>query len=340
MTDSSQRGALPTSLVPAGVTPRVLAAIVVTILLWASAFVVIRGTSEHFSGGALALARLLVGTAVLGLLMIGHRWVRPSGRQWTALILYGVAWFGAYNVALNTAEQTLDAGTTAMLVNIGPILIALGAGVFLREGIPKWLAIGAAVAFAGVVLIGIGSSMTPGVVTTELDATGAVITDAAGNTGGGVDIVGVIWCLVAAVTYAIGVLVQKPLLRTLPASQVTWMGCAAGMIVCLPFTGELVGQIQEAPTSAVLGAIYLGAGPTALAFTTWAYALARVPAGQLSISTYIVPPLVIVFGWVIFSEVPAPLAIAGGVLCLVGVALSRRRARVVVPEPRHPTPTK
>jgi drug/metabolite transporter (DMT)-like permease len=320
MTDSSARGSSPASLVPAGVTPRVLVAIIVTILLWASAFIVIRGTSEHLSGGGLALARLVVGTIVLGLLMIGRPWVRPSARQWVALALYGVAWFGAYNVALNIAEQSLDAGTTAMIVNIGPILIALGAGVFLGEGIPKWLAIGASVAFVGVVLIGIGSSL------------------AAGMDGSRINTAGVLWSLAAAVTYSAGVLVQKPLLRSLPAAQVTWLGCVAGTLACLPFTGDLVGQVQAAPTFAIVGAVYLGVGPTAVAFSTWAYALARVPAGQLSISTYIVPPLVIVLGWLLFSEVPAPLAIVGGVLCLVGVGLSRRRTRAAVVPPQHPTP--
>ncbi|PRY69931.1 threonine/homoserine efflux transporter RhtA [Glaciihabitans tibetensis] len=275
-------------------------------LAWASAFVVIRGTGEHFSGGALALARLLVGSLLLGLLVLRGRWVRPSSREWLALALFGVAWFGAYNVALNTAEQTLDAGTTAMLVNIGPILIALGAGIFLGEGIPKWLAIGAGVAFAGVILIGAGS----------------------GAFTGTVDAAGVIWCLVAAVTYAIGVLVQKPLLRNLPSAQVTWLGCVAGTIACLPFAGSLAGDLRDAPVSAVLGAVYLGAVPTALAFTTWGYALARVPAGRLSISTYVVPPLVILLALVVFGEVPPLLAILGGAVCLVGVALSRRKPRV------------
>jgi len=70
--------------------------------------------------------------------------------------------------------------------------------------------------------------------------------------------------------------------------------------------------------------------PTALAFSTWAYALSRMPAGQLGVTTYVVPPLVIIFGFLIFGEVPAVLAIAGGVVCLVGVALSRRRARIPV----------
>ena len=77
--------------------------------------------------------------------------------------------------------------------------------------------------------------------------------------------------------------------------------------------------------------VYLGAIPTALGFSTWAYALYRMPAGQAGVATYIVPPLAIILGLIVFAEVPAPLAIIGGAVCLVGVALSRRRARIAAP---------
>jgi drug/metabolite transporter (DMT)-like permease len=293
----------------AGPTPLVFIAIGVTIVAWASAFIVIRGTGQYFSGGALALGRLVVGTVLLGIVvLIGRKWVAPNRREWLQIIGFGVLWFGGYNIALNTAEQSLDAGTTAMIVNVGPILIALGAGVFLREGIPKWLAIGAGVAFLGVVLIGLGTG-------------GAELGDG----------VGVVLALVAAVTYAAGVLLQKPALKRLPNAQVTWLGCAIGMVACLPFAGDLVRDIQVAPPAGILGVLYLGAIPTALAFSTWAYALSRMPAGQLGVSTYIVPPLAVILGLIVFGEVPAVLAVIGGVVCLVGVALSRRRARI--PEP-------
>ena len=287
-------------------TPLVFVAIGVTILAWASAFIVIRGTGPYFSGGALALGRLAVGTVLLGIVvLLGRKWVAPNRREWLQIIGFGVLWFGAYNIALNTAEQSLDAGTTAMIVNIGPILIALGAGLFLREGIPKWLAIGAGVAFLGVVLIGLGTG--------------------ASDLGDGT---GVVLALVAAVTYAAGVLLQKPALKRLPNAQVTWLGCAIGLVSCLPFTGDLIRDLADAPPQGVLGMLYLGAIPTALAFSTWAYALSRMPAGQLGVSTYIVPPLAVIMGVLVFQEVPAVLAVVGGVVCLVGVALSRRRTRI------------
>jgi drug/metabolite transporter (DMT)-like permease len=138
--------------------------------------------------------------------------------------------------------------------------------------------------------------------------------------------IGVVWALVAALTYAVGVLFQKPALRRLPAAQVTWLGCLVGTVACLPFAGDLAHEVTTAPVPAILGVVYLGAVPTALAFSTWAYALARMPAGQLGISTYVVPPLAIVLGFIVFAEVPAPLAIAGGAICLVGVGLSRKQA--------------
>jgi drug/metabolite transporter (DMT)-like permease len=293
----------------AGLGGRTVLAVVVTLLAWASAFVAIRGVGEDLSPGALALGRLLIGTAVLSLLLLGRGWVRPTGREWALILVCGVGWFGVYNVALNAAEQHLDAGTTAMLVNIGPILIAVFAGLLLGEGFPRWLVAGIAVAFAGVVLIGIATR------------------------GAETDLVGVVLCVVAAVTYAGGVVAQKPLLRRLPGLQVTFLACAIGAVCCLPWAGVLVGELGAAPGASIAGMVYLGVVPTALAFSTWAYALRRMDAGRLGVTTYLVPPLVILLGWLLLDEVPPALALVGGAVCLAGVALSRRRGRVRPPVP-------
>lgn len=296
---------------PAARALLVPAAVVVTVLAWASAFVGIRAVGEDLSPGALALGRLLVGTAVLGVLALGRGWVAPTRREWRLLTVCGVGWFAVYNVALNAAERHLDAGTTSLLANVGPILIAVFAGLWLGEGFPRWLLAGIAVAFAGVLLIGLSTS------------------------GGDADAAGVVFCLVAAVGYAIGVVAQKVVLRRLPALQVTLAACAVGAVCCLPWAGVLAGEVGRAPVSSVLGMVYLGAVPTAIAFSTWAYALARTDAGRLGVTTYLVPPLVIGFAWVLLDEVPPLLAVVGGAVCLAGVAVSRRRDRrppAVVPQ--------
>jgi drug/metabolite transporter (DMT)-like permease len=290
---------------------RTVLAVAVTVLAWASAFVAIRSVGEDFSPGALALGRLLVGTAVLAVLLAGRGWVAPDGREWLLLGVCGVAWFGIYNIALNAAEQHLDAGTTAMLVNIGPVLIAVLAGWLLGEGFPRWLVVGVAVAFTGVLLIGLA--------TRDAQA----------------DLAGVALCVLAAVTYAIGVVAQKPLLGRLPTLQVTAVACAVGAACCLPWAATLAQEVRAAPAGSVAGMVYLGVVPTALAFSTWAYALRRTDAGRLGVTTYLVPPLVIGLGWLLLDEAPPALAVVGGAICLAGVALSRRGGRRRPPAP-HP----
>ena len=81
--------------------------------------------------------------------------------------------------------------------------------------------------------------------------------------------------------------------------------------------------------------VYLGVVPLAAAFLTWAYALARSDAGRLGATTYAVPPIAIALGWIFLGEVPALLAVVGGVISLVGVGIARRPAKPAVPRRRR-----
>ncbi|MET7278380.1 DMT family transporter [Kribbella sp. NPDC005582] len=277
----------------------------VTVVLWASAFVAIRHLGAELSPGPLSLARLLIGTVLLGVLLLVQRqpFRRPQARDWPLLLGCGVLWFGVYNIALNAAERRLDAGTSAMLVHIAPLLVAVLAGLTLGEGFPRPLVIGSLVAFGGVVLIGASTST------------------------GQAETWGVVLCLTAALSYAIGVVTQKPLLSRLPAAQVTWMACAIGTAVCLPYAPALVREVGTASPSTLWWVFYLGAFPTALGFSTWAFALSRTSAGKMGATTYLVPLVAIVLAWLLLGETPALLAVLGGALCLVGVAISRARSR-------------
>jgi EamA-like transporter family len=92
----------------------------VTVVLWASAFVGIRAAGKDLSPGALSLGRLLVGSAALGAFVVFRRELFPARRDLPAIALCGVLWFGLYNVVLNAAERLVEAGTAAMLVGVGP----------------------------------------------------------------------------------------------------------------------------------------------------------------------------------------------------------------------------
>ncbi|MBQ0983980.1 DMT family transporter [Streptomyces sp. F63] len=283
---------------------RALAAAAVTVVLWASAFVSIRASAEHYAPGALALGRLLIASLALGCVFLIKRGTLPDRRAWPGIAASGVLWFGVYMVALNWGEQMVDAGTASLLVNIGPVLIALFSGWLLKEGFPPLLLAGMAVSFAGAALVGLSMSG-----------------------GGPSSLTGVLLCLAAALTYAAGVVAQKPALRWASPMQVTTFGCFTGAAVCLPFGGQLLAELPEAPLTATLNLVYLGLFPTALAFSTWAYALARTTAGKLGATTYAVPAAVVLMSWITLEEVPGWLTLLGGAVCLAGVAVSRLPSR-------------
>jgi drug/metabolite transporter (DMT)-like permease len=284
-----------------------LAAVSCTLVFWASAFVAIRHLGHDFSPGSLSLGRLLVGSVCLAVVALSRDVLRPTRREILPIVLIGLLWFGVYNVALNAGERRVDAGTAAMLIQVSPVLIALLAAMFLSERFTVQLGIGLALAFGGVALIALATSPD--------------------DPSGKGDLIGVLLCLVSAVAYSVSLILQKPLVRRISAVQVTWMACTIGAISCLPFAGDLVTQTRDAPASSIWWLIYLGVFPTALAFSTYAFALKHMSASNLGVTTYLVPPITIVMGVIFLSEAPPTMAYAGGVLALVGVAVARRKPR-------------
>jgi drug/metabolite transporter (DMT)-like permease len=280
-----------------------LGAALLTVALWASAFVGIRAAGQDLSPGALAFGRLLVGTAALGLLVAATRPTMPRGRDLVLVVAAGVVWFGGYNVSLNAAEQLVDAGTAAMLVSVGPLLIVAFAGWFLKEGFPPRLLAGSGVAFVGALLIGLATS------------------DGAGSQA----MLGIGLSLLAAAAYAAGVTLQKPALSHVSALTVTFLACAVGALVTAPFAPALMVELPTTSIGNVAWMVYLGVFPTAVAFTTWAFALSRTTAGRLGATSYLVAPVAIVMAWLILDEVPPLVALAGGALSIAGVAIARSR---------------
>jgi drug/metabolite transporter (DMT)-like permease len=288
-----------------------LAAVGVTLVLWASAFVGIRHLAGVFSPGALSLGRLLFGSLALGIALLTSRGWKPAGRrEWMSMAAIGVLWFGIYNVALNAGERRIDAGTAAMLIQVSPILVAVLALFLLREKPTLFLAAGIALAFGGVALIALSSS-----------------------TGSNHDVLGVGLCIASAVAYSVSLILQKPLVGRLAALQVTWVACTVGAVVCLPFAGQLVTQASDASLADVGWLGYLGVFPTAIAFTTYAFALKHMTASSLSVTTYLVPPITVLLSWVFLAETPPAVAYVGGAMCLVGVAVARRKPRSGAPAP-------
>lgn len=308
-----------TSASPAETAPRWLPfALAAVLVIWASAFIAIRAVAGVFSADTLALGRMLVGATALSMVVLIRRTRQPAaerrplprGRTLGLVAAYGVLWFAAYTVALNAAEQHLDAGTAAMLVNVAPLLVAVIGGLALGEGFPRPLMIGIAVGFGGVALI------------------------AAAQWRGGVDAWGIGLGLLSAVLYAAGVLLQKLALANVDALTATWLGAVAGTVVLLPAAPRLVDQALAASPAQLAVVAYLGLMPTAVAFLLWAAVLQRSTAGRTASATLAVPAIAVLLSWLLLGEVPTLLTLVGGALALLGVAIGRGLvARCPVREP-------
>jgi drug/metabolite transporter (DMT)-like permease len=289
----------PTSTAPPTWLP--VAAGGLTLVMWASAFVVIRHVAHDVSPGALGAGRLLVAALVVLPLVLRRGWVAPTRREWTLLSLGGVGWFGVYNLTLNAGERHVDAGTAAMIIQIGPIIVALLAVPMFGERLHTWLVAGMVVGFTGVAVIARGST-----------------TDA------GASMLGVVLVLVAAAMYAVGVLTQKVLLRRIPSVQVVFVSFLMGAVTCLPFASDLPSIVADGGAG-LWWIVYLGVLPTAVAFTTWAYALTHTDAGALSLTTFLVPGIATLVAWLTINEVPPSLSFVGGALAIVGVLMTRKK---------------
>jgi drug/metabolite transporter (DMT)-like permease len=282
--------------------PAVVLAILLAVVLWGSAFIAIRVVGQSLSPAPMALLRLGVAAVALTVLVLikGAARVRLSRTSLRLIAAYAVLWLAGYTVALNAGERFIDAGTAALLVNLAPLMVAVGAGRFLREGFSRPLITGSLLALGGAAIIAMGATAQR-------------------------NVAGVLLCLLAAVLYAAGVLIQKVALRHVDGLTAIWLGCVVATVVLLPWAPQLAGELRLAPVGAILATVYMGIFPTAIGFTAWAYALRRTDAGRLTATTYAVPAVSVLLSWLVLAEIPTVYGLIGGAVCLLGVAISRRR---------------
>lgn len=274
-----------------------------TIIFWASAFAGIRAGLEEYSPGHVALVRMLVASAALVVYALAVRMRLPETRDLPIILLCGFLAFTVYHVSLSYGEMTVTAGPASLLVNTAPIFTALLATAFLGERLRLIGWFGLAVSFAGAALIGLGEGEGFSI------APGAFI------------------ILIAAVSVSIYLVIQKPYLQKYGALSFTSYAIWAGTLFTLVFLPGLPGEIRAAPLDATLALVYLGVFPTAVAYVTYAYAFAQLPASRGVSFLYLVGPMAFLIAWIWLGEVPSVLSFVGGGIVLVGVIIVNTRGR-------------
>ncbi len=287
--------------------PKVWGAIVVTLLLWASAFAGIRAGMRIDASGAIGpggigpgeLALLRFGTASIVFIIyaIGTGMKLPDRADMPYLALTGFIGITCYHVALNFGEMQVSSAAAAVIIASSPIFTALLARFYLDERISARKAAGIGLAFAGVVAISFGEG---GNLSFQPSA---------------------LLILLAAMAYALFAVMGKRPLRKYSSLQFSATSIWFGTLPLLVFAPSLFSQMSVANPSAITAGVYLGVFPGAIAYLLWNYALKRMPVTSLVVFLNAQPINAAIIAWFWRGEVPLGLTIAGGLIALVGVAL-------------------
>jgi drug/metabolite transporter (DMT)-like permease len=280
-------------------------------------------TDAGWSASGAVLVRLGGASAILLVVLAVRRpgvvaAIRADG---PALLLYGVFAAAGVQVAFFNALQYLPVAVALLLEYLGPILVIVW--VWLVRGQPpsRRTVLGAAVALFGLTLV---VRLWSGV---------------------GLSAHGLVWGLAAAVCQAAYFLIADRAGSATPPLVLAGVGMTVGAVVValLGLVGALPVVIDTAATGVVLGGADVGWPVAAtllvvvasvIAYLTGVGAISRVGAARGSLVALLEVVASAVASWLLLGQVPAAAQTVGGVLILVGVALTVRTSGVAGPRPQ------
>ena len=288
--------------------PLVVAALAATILLWASAFVAIREALPSLGYGGLASGRLALAAVAFGAIALVAGVRRPQRAELPVLAAMGVTGYAGYQLLLNAGEQTVPAGTAALILSSCPVLSAALAGPLLGERLGRRGWAGLVVALAGASLVALSHH---------------------GEHGAGLG--GALLVAAAAVLYALWIVLQKRALRSMSPLHATAWATWFAALFALPFAHDLPASLGDATQSGITALLVLGIVISTVPFLLWAWVLQRLPASVAAPALLLVGPAGVLLGWLLLGEQPAPLALVGGAITLAGVAAAQLRGPLRLP---------
>ncbi|GAA0451345.1 DMT family transporter [Streptomyces sp. NPDC046215] len=281
-----------------------------TAVLWGSAFTAIQFALPDYAPASIALLRIAVTVVLLVPCLVLGR-IGPLRRQDALrMAAFGLTGMTAYQVLLCAGEESVDAGTAAMLIAASPVFTTALGMAFLGDRPGRRGLAGLGVALGGALLVAVTSG------------------------GGSGSVVGALMVLAAAATQATSFALQKPLLKTYSGAECVFYGSLFGLIPLLPMAPGAVADVAAADPHRTAAVLWLGLGCTALAFWTWSRTLRATSASTASLVLYAVPVAALALDAVLLGNVPARSAVLGGLLVLAGVAVATIRRAAPAPVAR------
>jgi DME family drug/metabolite transporter len=233
-----------------------------------------------------------------------HAFPALAARDAPTYALLGLA-MAAYQVCYFRAVTMTGVAVTALLaICSAPLIIALLAAALLGERITRLVKISLGLAVTGTALLVIGPH-----------GLGAI----PGRFGAGA-----LLALGAGLSYAVyAVAAKRALSRAAPVSVAAVTFGLAALFLAPALVSERVSGAEIARAAPLL--LYLGLGPTAVAYGLFTTGLARVPATAAGIVSLLEPMTATALGVVVFGESLGGAGAAGTMLLMAALILLARR---------------
>ena len=266
--------------------------------IWGGSFIFMRVAAPEFGIYVLVAIRTLLATAVLLPLLMLTGSVKEIKRHWLAIALVGLANTAIPFVLFNYSSLHLEAGVNAILNATAPMFGAIVAWLWLGDKLTKSAMVGLIIGFFGV----------------------AVISQQKVGTGD-ISFIPILTALLATLGYGIAASMMKKWLQGVKPLVVATGSQAMASVMLAPFA---LATLPEAMPSmnAWLNAIALSIGGTGIAYILYFKLIADIGPSKAITVAYLVPLFGIVWGILFLQEHLTSQTILGGVLVLLGVALT------------------
>jgi len=286
-------------------------------LLWSFAFVAGKiGVTDCPPLILLAARFSLAGVLILGIAAFRREGWSLSWRDTLVFAIIGVANNALYLGLGYTGLQTVSAGLGALIVSANPVFTAVFAALFLGEQLTWRKVTGLLLGIIGVGFI-VWHRMSVG-------------TDS---------LHGILFTLASLASIVAGTI----LFKVLAPKGSLWIGngvqnLAAG-IVLIPFAFTLADVGAIVPSMRLLGAFaFLTLGGSILAYLLWFHLLKVCGATAASAYHFLMPPLGMLFAWMVLGEHVESRDLIGIVPVALGIYLVTRPAAAVSETPHTQTP--
>ncbi|EJP4334710.1 DMT family transporter [Staphylococcus aureus] len=270
-----------------------------TIILWGSAFPMIKIALNDFSAESLSAFRLILATIILLPFVIIKKLPTPELRDIPVIFILGFCGFVIYHTALNFGEPLISAGISGILVSTTPIFSSALAYIFLKEHFSKWNWLSSLVAFIGISIISISKD----------DYTT-------------INVLGVFIILLASFSESLYFTFQKKYIEKYGFIAFTLYTIMASSPFMLIFIPEIINDIHGATFTSIVSVLYLAIFPTIIPYVLLAYIVKSVGVSDATMSLYLTPIVSLLLSYLLLDELSTTLAIIGGIITLLGVSLS------------------